>query len=359
MLWELPLAKSGLGGIAATHEYVLFGDRDLDDFHDVFRCLDAGSGEVLWEVKQLAIGALDYGNSPRATPLIHHDVVFFFGAHGDLLCVELETGKLRWQKNVRTEFRFKGELPWGYCGSPLLADGKLVVTPGSTEASIVALAVDDGRVVWQTPGSAPAYGSLIVGKFGGTQQIVGLDATSLAGWNVQSGERLWSIEDLTVGGFGVPTPVAIGDKLLVATENNATQLYQFYDDGRINPQPIARNRRLRPDMSSPVVVGNRLFCVKRFLHCLDVESGLTEAWRLRDEALTDYAAIVASEDRMLIIGNGQLLLMNTTGDQNIVARQTIFAEHEEIYSHPALVGDRLFIRGETVLRCISLTRRAP
>ena len=73
MLWEFPLVKAGLGGIAATHKYVLFGDRDLDDFHDVFRCLDAGSGEVLWEVKQLAIGTLDYGNSPRATPLIVGD----------------------------------------------------------------------------------------------------------------------------------------------------------------------------------------------------------------------------------------------------------------------------------------------
>jgi len=119
-------------------------------------------------------------------------------------------------------------------------------------------------------------------------------------------------------------------------------------------EPIARSRRLRPDMSSPVVVGRHLFCVKRFLHCLDLESGLTEVWRLRDEALTDYAPIFATEERMLIVGNGQLLLMNTNGDKTILARQTVFAEDEEIYSHPALVGNKLFIRGKTVLRCISL-----
>lgn len=36
VVWEVPLGRAGLGGIAATKQYVFFGDRDLDDFQDVF-----------------------------------------------------------------------------------------------------------------------------------------------------------------------------------------------------------------------------------------------------------------------------------------------------------------------------------
>jgi hypothetical protein len=93
ILWELSLARAGLGGIAATEKFVIFGDRDVDDFHDVFRCLDAETGEQLWQVERLAIGSLDYGNSPRTTPLIaDNGRVYCLGAHGDLLCLNLTDG---------------------------------------------------------------------------------------------------------------------------------------------------------------------------------------------------------------------------------------------------------------------------
>ena len=354
VLWELPLARSGLGGIAATDEYVLFADRDLDDFHDLYRCLDANTGEILWEVEQLAIGSLDYGNSPRATPLINDGHAFFLGAHGDLLSVEISTGEKRWQKNLRSEFQFKGELPWGYCGSPLIADGKLIVNAGGPDASIVAFDPKDGRVIWQTPGFGPSYGSLLVAKFGGKQQIVGHDAKTIGGWDVATGERLWTIEPDAAGDFNVPTPLKVNGQLLVATENNGARLFGFMADGRINPAPLAHNRKLRPDMSTPIVVGNRLFCVKRFLYCVDVESDLEEVWRIRDKALSDYAAIIASDDRVLVVGRGELLLLNANGEKSIVARQTVFDGTTEIYSHPALVGDKLYIRGESALQCLRL-----
>lgn len=65
--WQASLTSSGLGGVAANERYVLVGDRDLDDFQDVFRCFDARTGQALWQVQHLAIGKLDYGQSSRAT----------------------------------------------------------------------------------------------------------------------------------------------------------------------------------------------------------------------------------------------------------------------------------------------------
>lgn len=354
VLWEVSLGKPGLGGLAANEKYVFFGDRDLDDFQDVYRCLDADTGEIRWEVFQLAIGTLDYGNSPRATPLILDQAVVFFGAFGDLTCVDIESGETRWHVNLKSQFDAETELPWGYCGSPLLVDGKIIVNPGAAEASLAALNPTDGTVIWTTPGLPPSYGSLVATTLAGRRQIVGLDARTLGGWDIDSGERLWTVTPPLDSEFNVPTPLKVGDRLLVSTEQNGTRLYAIDDAGVPKEEPASQNIKLKPDMSSPVVIGRYLYCVNRFLYCLDVEDRLKELWRLRDPALSDYASIIASDDRLLVIGDSELLLLNANGEKRIISRQKVFDSSDRIYSHPALVGDKLFIRGESRLRCLKL-----
>ncbi len=354
ILWQKPLAHAGLGGIAATEKYVVFGDRDLDDFHDVFRCLDADTGQEIWSVQRLAIAALDYGNTPRATPLIDGDYVYCLGAHGHLLCLRLADGDVVWEKCFRDDFPLDQPLPWGYCGSPLLIDGKLVVAPGAADASIIALDAQTGDLIWKSPGRYPSYGSLAVGIWGDRTQIVGHDAETIGGWDVETGTRLWTVRPKAPGDFNVPTPIIYQDNLIVTTENNGTRRFDFSDDGRILATPIKRNSRLHSDMSTPVVIGRYLYCINHFLFCLDLESGLEEKWRLRDPAIGEYAAIIASPDRLLVIGKGELLLMAADGEKRIVSRQRVFDQGVSLYSHPALVGDRLYIRGESTIRCIRL-----
>lgn len=348
------MAHAGLGGIAATDRYVVFGDRDLDDFHDVFRCLKAESGETLWEVQRLGIAALDYGNTPRATPLINGEHVYCQGAHGHLLCIRLEDGEVIWEKNFRDDYPLKKELPWGYCGSPLLVDGKLIVAPGAADASLIAIKPANGDVIWKTPGDPPSYGSLTAGVLGGVKQIVGHDATTIGGWEIESGKRLWTVEPDAPGDFNVPTPIVIDGQLIITTENNGTRRFAFDDSGRINQDPVAVNRKLSPDMSTPVVVGNRLYCVDTFLYCLNLDDDMAEQWRVRDRSIGDYGAIIASDDRLLVVGKGELLLLGTDGNKKVLARQRVFEERVNLYSHPALVGDQIYIRGESSLRCLRL-----
>jgi len=352
IIWDVPLGKPGLGGICATGRFVFVADRDFDDFHDVYRCLDAETGDQIWEVQQLAVGTLDYGNSPRTTPLLFNHHVIFFGAFGDLTSVEIKTGNAAWHLNVKAQFSPKTELPWGYCGSPLLVNGKLILNPGAADASIVAIDPSDGSVLWKSPGLASSYGSLIAGTFGERTQIVGHDAKTIGGWDIESGNRLWTITPPFGGEFNVPTPININGDLLVSTEQNGTRRYEFDSSGIANPTPISQNKRLHPDMSSPVLVGKHLYCVNQFLYCLDASDGLKELWRIRDPALSDYGSLIASEDHLMVIGDGEILILKTDGSKGILSRQRLFENSDRIYSHPAMVGNRLFIRGETHLKCV-------
>jgi hypothetical protein len=117
------------------------------------------------------------------------------------------------------------------------------------------------------------------------------------------------------------------------------------------------NEDLAPDMSTPVLVNGRIFCVWGELYCLDPTQQLQTVWTLSDSAFGTYGAIIGGNDRVLVIGNGgQLVLVDANGDRpQIVSKLALFDDGDvEFYSHPALVGQHLYIRGEASLCCIDL-----
>lgn len=363
IVWRFPTTGDGLAGIAATDELVIVADRDVNDTRDVWRCLDAELGLELWQVRYDALGELDYGNSPRATPLIHGDHVYLHGAFGHLLCVELGTGDVLWERDLPAEF--VGRIPtWGCSASPLIVDGKLLVNPGGPQAFLAALDPLTGKTIWRTAGREAAYASFIVAEFGGVRQLIGYDRTTLGGWSARTGERLWEIQPEVGGDFNVPTPVIVSRdrgpaRLLVSTENNGTRLYEFDADGRIKPQPVARHDDLAPDTSTPVAIGDRVYGVWNRLYCLDA-AALEEHWSARDRSFWDYASLIAGAGRVLITTTkGELYLVADDADgYRLIGRLPLIADGSEVRSHPALVGTRLFVRSTTGVVCVELGEAA-
>ncbi len=351
--WRKGLTGAGLAGIAATDSRVIVADRDPADQDDVFRCLDADSGRQLWKLQYPAPGDLDYGNSPRATPLIHDEKVYLLGAFGDLHCVNLADGKVVWKTNLQVQFHAK-LITWGCSASPLLVDGKLIVNPGGKEASLVALDPQTGEESWRCPGPAAAYSSFVVGRFGPRRQIVGYDAISIGGWDIETGRRLWKLLPPEEGDFNVPTPIAVDGKLLVTTENNGARLYAFDDQGKIVPKPVAENLALAPDTSTPVVIDGKVFGCFGELFCLDLNSDLKTLWTAEDEAFDDYVSIIGNKDRLLITTvTGELLLVRAGADRyELLSRVQLFDAHSEVLSHPAITGHRIYIRDTSTVRCL-------
>lgn len=352
--WRVALGGTGLGGIAATDRYVIVPDRDALDTNDVFRCLDAASGKPVWELAYPAPGKLDYGNSPRATPLVHGDKVYALGAMGDVHCVSLEDGRVLWKTNVLKQFGAK--LPtWGMCASPLIVDNTLILNPGAPGASVVALDAATGELVWKAPGAAAAYSSFIFGRFGGADQIVGFDALTAFGLDPQSGRRLWTLPPKHKGDFHVPTPVSLGEQLLLTSENNGTRVYGFAQGGAIKPTPLAHHEDLAPDTNTPVVVGNRVFGCWNGLYCLSA-SGLEQIWVDEDEAFEQYASLIASTDRLLAVTTrGELLLYDAaTDERRLLGRLRIAPPNVDIVAHPAISRRCLFVRIGSEAACLPL-----
>jgi outer membrane protein assembly factor BamB len=228
------------------------------------------------------------------------------------------------------------------------------VNPGAPDASLAALDCATGRTRWTAPGGPAAYSAFICGEFGGRRQIVGYENDSLGGWDVKTGQRLWKLIPPAKGDFNVATPIAVEGGVLVSTENNGTRLYRFDNAGRIIPTPAAQSADLAPDTSTPVITAGRVFGAHAGLHCLDVRNALRPVWR-NGESHGDYASLIADERRVLVITvDGELILLDAAADAGaIVSRLRVF-DDVEVYSHPALVGTRLYLRGGSAVVCIDL-----
>jgi hypothetical protein len=143
--------------------------------------------------------------------------------------------------------------------------------------------------------------------------------------------------------------------VILSTENNGTRLYRFDDSGRIISRPAASFADLSPTTVSPVLTCGRLFGTHPGLRCLDVQKGLKPVWE-REEALGDHATLIADDERVLVITlAGELILLDGKADTcAIISRLRLFDDDVEVYSHPALVGTRLYARGGSSVVCVDL-----
>jgi outer membrane protein assembly factor BamB len=363
-VWTAELTGKGIGGISVAEGRVVAASRDLTDQFDVIQCFDASTGRELWKHIYSAKGNLDYGNSPRASPLIDRGHVYVLGAFGDLHCIEMDSGLTLWNRNLIREMDAR-ELTWGHSGSPLIVADKLIVQPGGESRSLLALEPESGDVIWECPGGGASYSSFMPLEFAGKQYVVGYDSESLGGWDVETGERIWTYVPLRRGDFNVPTVLIEADsedsrpRLILSSENNGTRILRFTTEGIPEETMYAESRELSPDTSTPVLFQGLVVGVYNSLIGLNVGDQFETLFELNDEAFSTYCSLVASKDRLLVLNlNGELLLIEKqeTGFK-VVSRLQLDVERGSVYSHPAVADEGLYMRLETKLVKMQLRNR--
>lgn len=333
--------------MAVAEGVCVVGTRDLADEEDVFDGFDAETGERLWRHTYPAPGALDYGNAPRATPLIHDGVAYLQGAFGHLTALDLATGVVLWEHDLAQEYDTP-HLEWGIAGSPLLVGETLIVQPGGRKACFVGFDAATGDERWKTAGGKPSHSSFIHWPAKGRDLVIGFDAQDLGAWDVTTGKPVWSLAPELSGDFNVPTPVIVGDQLFVATENNGARLIQLTAHGadpKVSEQ--GRNEDFAPDAHTPVAIGNRIYGVHRGLHAFEATAGqLKPIWKHQDDRLSEYAFLVVADRRLLVLTHAcELILYEDTGDAaRELDRWKLKTDNTETLSAPAFVGTKCFVR---------------
>ncbi len=365
--WEVELPGDSLGGLAAAEGVVVAGGRDLLDTSDLFVCWDAVTGAERWRYQYPALppagfsgardGKLDFGNSPRATPAIVGEWVVTAGAFGDVACLNIRDGKVRWKLNLLTDYG--GELPtWGFAGSPLVVDRTLYVQPAAEDAALAAIDLDSGDERWVADGFPPGYASLLVVDSPAGRQLVGWDMHGAVGWRLEDGRRLWNVPPQEAGEFLVPSPVALGAGLLLVGETNGARLHHFDAAGGLQPEPSKTFPALKADSHTPTRIGRAVVGVHGRLWSLDAIS-LAPLGFDDDPDLGEYSSLVSdgSDITLLLTVEGNLVLHRfQDGIPQQVAKRRLTTGHASVYAHPAFFDRRMVCRLGTRLVCYELER---
>ena len=131
LLWQVNNLGRGYSTPAVVGERLyLLSNQGMED--EFVKALSAKDGKEVWSKRLGRVGNPDQKPSypaARSTPTVDGDLLYALGSDGDLLCLERSTGKVRWQKNLRTDFGGQPGI-WAYAESPLIDGDVLVCTPG-------------------------------------------------------------------------------------------------------------------------------------------------------------------------------------------------------------------------------------
>ena len=126
LLWQQKEIGSGYSTPAVVGDRLyLCSNKDMDD--EFVQALAVKDGTQVWSARLGKVGPNQGPQYPaaRSTPTVDGELLYALGSDGDLACVEIANGKIRWQKNLRTGFGGKPG-KWAYAESPLI-DGDMLV----------------------------------------------------------------------------------------------------------------------------------------------------------------------------------------------------------------------------------------
>jgi outer membrane protein assembly factor BamB len=170
VLWTVTVGR-GFGGPVIKDGKVYLLDRD-NKVGDNLRCFDLSNGKELWNYAYDAPGRVMFPGS-RSVPIVEGNNVYSCGHNGDVYCIDINTHKPVWNKNVWTDFGGKRLPIWAITQCPLIYGDLLIILSQAPEAGVVAYNKLTGDVVWKTPNLGnESYASPSVVKIDGKDHVV-------------------------------------------------------------------------------------------------------------------------------------------------------------------------------------------
>ncbi len=360
LLWQAKEVGFGYSTPAVVGDrlYLLSNQGNEDEF---VRSLKAQDGSLVWSTRIGKVGNPDQRPAypgARSTPTVDGESLYALGSDGDLVCLETETGKVRWTKNLRTEF---GGVPgeWAYSESPLIDGDVLVCTPGGAAATLVALDKKSGDVIWKCAvpgGDEAAYASVVVAEVGGVKQYVQFLGKALVGVDAKTGRFLWRYERTAEGSpANMPTPVVRNGYVYSAAGRSGGGLVELTaQQGNVKADEVYFTPKLPTSLGGSVLVGDYLYgTTAQVVVCAEFTTGDVK-WTQRGIA---PASVCYADGRLYLHGeNGDVALVEATPEgYRETGRFTPPNQPDrgksKAWAYPVVANGRLYIRDLDALWC--------
>lgn len=302
-----------------------------------------------------------HANSTPATDGKH--VVACFGSEG-LYCLDID-GQLLWKKDFGKLHSGPYDAPkleWGFASSPIIHDDKVILQCDCLNTGFVAiLNIADGSEIlrikrddvatWSTP-------TIITTE---TQtQLVCNGYRQMAGYDLASGERLWTLQG--GGDVPVPAPLFANGQIFLSSGHGRSSAYAISPAARGDITPSPDDPEAASDglnwwkprggsyIPTPIIIDDFLYtCSDRgVLTTRDVNTGKL-VYQRRVGGQHSASAIATPHHLYFSSEDGTVFVVKTGPEFETIASNSM---REPVFATPAIVDDRLLIRTTHHLFCI-------
>jgi len=378
VLWTVSVGI-GFGGPVVKDGKVYLLDRD-DKVGDNLRCLDLSNGKELWNFAYDAPGSVMFPGS-RSIPIVDGDNIYSCGPYGDLYCININTHKPVWNKNVWKDFG-GGRIPrWAITQCPLIYGDLLILASQAPQAGVVAYEKLTGNVKWTTPSLGPVgYVSPSIVKVSGQDHVVMVTASSgrrrgessgggggkVVGIDPLTGKTLW---EYTNWHCMIPVPHAVdagegrmlitggyrAGAAMIKVEKKAdgsygvTELYKTVEFGAHTQPPILYNGYFYAQYST----NER----KDGMVCMSIDGQIK--WKTGRSPLFDKGGSILADGLLLSTdGREKLYLIepDPSAFKPLATAELLEAGRNQNWAPLALVDGKLLIRDQSQLKCVKVAQ---
>lgn len=151
----------------------------------------------------------NYVSKAAPTPVADQRGLICFFEGGNLLALTHE-GKIRWQRNLVEEYGSVGSRHGLSASIEQNDDSAFICVERSEDPYVLSIKKESGDNIWKVPGlGTTSWASPRLVPVAGGEHLVLSGIGMLAGLNPETGERLWSMDEIS--GNSTPTPYSLGD----------------------------------------------------------------------------------------------------------------------------------------------------
>jgi len=357
LLWEAAGMGDGYSSATVTNDAIYVTGRK--DISDVLTALTP-DGKKKWETVYGKAWMANHTGS-RCIPTYYNGNLFLVSGSGEIVCVGSD-GKIKWSKNHYMLYESK-PLMFGISESPLVFDNMVIVSPGGKKASLVALNINDGKVVWEAEplNQEPQYVNPKLIEYAGKKMIITVMGNDIFAVNAKDGKILWKVNYASVNAATgrvmknhAITPIFKDGYILIANGYNwVTLKLKLSTDGN-SAEIVWENRNFDPQLGGVVLLGNNIYGTNHMSKpvdtwvCLDWNTGKTlwtSKWYSKGSIISADGMLYLYEEK-----SGHVALANPDPAKlDIVSEFQITKGEGPFWAHPVISKGRLYIRHGDVL----------
>jgi outer membrane protein assembly factor BamB len=370
-LFAAPGMGAGFSSVAVTGGRIYtMGDRRDGQYVLAFNEAD---GAPVWATRVGGTHVDQYGG-PRATPTVDGAMTYAVSTDGDFMALESATGALKWRKSLTKDFG--APTPgWQFAESPLVDGDRVVITPGSRRAAMVAFDKVTGKELWRASmpsiGSngldSPDYSSIVVSNGGGVKQYVRLMGRGVISVRASDGWFLWGYNNVANNVANISTPI-IKDNLVFASTGYQTGAALLELSAAPEERVTARERYFLASRvfqnhhGGMVLIGDHVYAGHGHNRgtplAIELATGRV-AWggNLRNAGEGSAAVMAADGHLYFRYQNGVMMLIEATPTAYREKGQFLIPNvRNPSWSHPVVTGGRLYLREQDTLNVYDIRR---